>query len=79
MTAERDVRVDRFTPITGEDGRVFRRVVLHGADTADARALERTADAMSGTFRPEAVSRDGATLTLTFAPSDPTSNPVTAP
>ncbi len=50
VLADRSVRVDRFTPLTGEDGQTFRRVVLHTSSAEAAKRTEATFDAMSTAF-----------------------------
>lgn len=72
VLADRSVRVDRFTPMTGEDGQTFRRVVLHTSDVAAAKRTAATLDAMASAFRPASVERDGTTLTAVFPTTDPT-------
>ncbi|PCN46445.1 glycosyltransferase [Curtobacterium sp. 'Ferrero'] len=78
VLADQRVRVDRFTPLPGETGQPFRRVTLHAADPADASRIADTLDAMSETYRPATVERSGDTLTVTYAPIDPTTAPTTA-
>jgi 4-amino-4-deoxy-L-arabinose transferase-like glycosyltransferase len=78
VLADRSIRVDRFTPLSGEDGQTFRRVVMHAASAADAKRIEATLDAVSSTFRPASVQRDGGRLTAIFPTSDPTSAAVTS-
>ncbi|WP_420370193.1 ArnT family glycosyltransferase [Curtobacterium sp. L1-20] len=78
VLADRSIRVDRFTPLSGEDGQTFRRVVMHAASAADAKRIEATLDAVSSTFRPASVERDGSRLTAVFPTSDPTSAAVTS-
>ncbi|WP_439694115.1 ArnT family glycosyltransferase [Curtobacterium sp. SP.BCo] len=78
VLADQSVRVDRFTPITGETGQPFRRVVLHAADAAGATRVAATLDAMSDRFRPTDVERDGTRLTVTYAPADPTTTATSA-
>jgi len=72
VLADQSVRLDRFTPLPGEAGQPFRRVVLHTSDAADAQRVAATLDAMSGGFQPSAVDREGSRLTVTYAPEDPT-------
>jgi 4-amino-4-deoxy-L-arabinose transferase-like glycosyltransferase len=76
VLADRTVRVDRFTPMTGEDGQTFRRMVLHAADAGAARSVSATLESGSGALDPESIVRDGATLTVTYAPTDPTRDPL---
>jgi len=78
VLADQDVRVDRFTPRTGETGQPFRTVVLHTSDDASAARVARTFDAMSQAFRPDSVEREGARLTVTYAPADPTTTATSA-
>jgi 4-amino-4-deoxy-L-arabinose transferase-like glycosyltransferase len=79
VLADRSVRVDRFTPMTGETGQAFRRVVVHASTTAAATRTEQTLDAMASTFRPESVERDGDTLTVVFPTTDPTTTAMSTP
>ncbi|TDN46273.1 4-amino-4-deoxy-L-arabinose transferase-like glycosyltransferase [Curtobacterium flaccumfaciens] len=76
VLADRSVRVDRFTPLTGEDGQTFRRVVLHASSAEAATRTEATLDAVSSAFRPASVERDGTTLTVVFPTTDPTTTAV---
>ncbi|MEN0102846.1 MAG: hypothetical protein AAGC90_07960, partial [Curtobacterium sp.] len=76
VLADDSVRVDRFTPLTGEDGQTFRRVVVHTSDAAAAKRTEATLDAMGSAFRPTSVERDGTTLTVVFPTTDPTTTAV---
>ncbi|WP_267425414.1 MULTISPECIES: ArnT family glycosyltransferase [unclassified Curtobacterium] len=78
VLADRFVQVDRFTPLTGEEGRSFRRVVLHTASPTAALNTEKTLDALAKDYRAESVERDGDTLTVTWSPMDPTTTAVTA-
>ncbi len=78
VLADQSVQVDRFTPMTGEDGQPFRRLVLHTADRADAARVEATFRAVSDTFRPLATERDGERVVVTYAPADPTTTPTDA-
>lgn len=78
VLADQDVRVDRFTPRTGETGQPFRTVVLHTSDDASAARVARTFDAMSQAFRPDSIEREGARLTVTYAPADPTTTATSA-
>lgn len=78
VLADQDVRVDRFTPRTGETGQPFRTVVLHTSDDTSAARVGRTFDAMSRAFRPDSVEREGARLTVTYAPADPTTTATSA-
>jgi len=78
VLADQSVRVDRFTPIAGETGQPFRRVVLHANDDAAATRVADTLDAMSDTYRPTSVERDGRTLRVVYAPVDPTTTPTSA-
>ncbi len=79
VLADRSVAVDRFTPLPGEDGQTFRRVVLHAASARAAVATEQTLDAMTETYRPESVERHGDTLTVRWSTTDPTATVVGAP
>ncbi|WP_186317744.1 glycosyltransferase family 39 protein [Curtobacterium sp. 9128] len=72
------VRVDRFTPLTGEDGQTFRRVVMHVSDDATAERTAATLRATTSAFRPSSVERDGSTLTVVFPASNPTTTPLGA-
>lgn len=76
VLADRSVHVDRFTPLTGEDGQTFRRVVLHASSAEAATRTEATLDAVSSAFRPASVERDGTTLTVVFPTTDPTTTAV---
>ncbi|MFJ3384239.1 MULTISPECIES: ArnT family glycosyltransferase [unclassified Curtobacterium] len=76
VLADRSVRIDRFTPMTGETGQSFRRVVLHASSDQAASRTEQTLEAMSSAFRPTSVERDGDTLTIVFPTTDPTSTAV---
>lgn len=76
VLADDSVRVDRFRPLTGEDGQTFRRVVLHTSDAGAAERTEATLDAMGSSFRPSSVERDGDTLTVVFPTTDPTTTAV---
>ncbi len=78
VLADQDVRVSRFTPRTGEDGQPFRTVVLHTSDAAGAERVAATFQALSSSFRPSSVERDGERVTVTYAPSDPTTTPTSA-
>ncbi|WP_222834971.1 hypothetical protein, partial [Curtobacterium sp. B8] len=78
VLADQRVAVDRFTPLTGETGQVFRRVVLHAGNAAQATRVERILDAMSDTYRPSTVERHGTELVVTYAPIDPTTAPTAA-
>lgn len=78
VLADQDVRVDRFTPRTGETGQPFRTVVLHTSDDASAARVARIFDAMSQAFRPDSVEREGARLTVTYTPADPTTTATSA-
>ncbi|KQO62963.1 ArnT family glycosyltransferase [Curtobacterium sp. Leaf261] len=71
------VHVDRFTPIEGEDGQVFRRVVLEGSSVSDTLRIEQQIRAMDGTYAPESIDRDGRQLVLTFSATDPATSVVT--
>jgi hypothetical protein len=79
VLADRPVGVDRFTPLSGEDGQTFRRVVLHASSARAAAATEQTLDAMADTYRPESIERDGDTLTVRWSATDPTTAGVGAP
>ncbi|MGU3411693.1 ArnT family glycosyltransferase [Microbacterium sp. M1A1_1b] len=72
VLADRSVQVARFTPITGETGQSFRRLVLTAQTPQAAVRTERTFQALTGTYRPESVERDGDTLTVVFPTPDPT-------
>ena len=72
VLADRSVRVDRFTPLTGEDGQTFRRLVVHTSSAEAATRTEATLDAVSSALRPASVERDGTTLTVVFPTTDPT-------
>ncbi|SBN62711.1 4-amino-4-deoxy-L-arabinose transferase [Curtobacterium sp. 9128] len=76
VLADDSVRVDRFTPLTGEDGQTFRRVVVHTSDAAAAKRTEATLGAMGSAFRPTSVERHGTTLTVVFPTTDPTTTAV---
>ncbi len=76
VLADDSVRVDRFTPLTGEDGQTFRRVVMHASDPAAAKRTEATLDAMGSAFRPSSIERNGTTLTVVFPTTDPTTTAV---
>ncbi|PZF25757.1 glycosyltransferase family 39 protein [Curtobacterium sp. MCPF17_051] len=78
VLADQDVRVNRFTPRTGETGQPFRTVVLHTSDDASTARVAQTFDAMSQAFRPDSVEREGARLTVTYAPADPTTTATSA-
>lgn len=78
VLADRSVQVDRFTPLTGEDGQTFRRVVMHASSAGAAKRTEATLDAMASAFRPESVERHGDTLTAVFATTDPTTTAVSS-
>ncbi|MFJ4296759.1 ArnT family glycosyltransferase [Curtobacterium sp. NPDC089689] len=78
VLADQRVSVDRFTPLTGETGQAFRRVVLHTDGAAATTRVERTLEAMSDAYRPESVERHGDELVVTYAPIDPTTAPTTA-
>lgn len=78
VLADQDVRVDRFTPLTGETGQPFRTVVLHTSDVASAERVAATLDAMSESFRPASVEREGERLTVTYTPADPTTTATSA-
>lgn len=78
VLADQDVRVDRFTPRTGETGQPFRTAVLHTSDAASAERVAATLDAMPDTFRPASVEREGERLTITYTPADPTTTATSA-
>lgn len=78
VLADQRVSVDRFTPLTGETGQAFRRVVLHADGTAATTRVERTLQAMSDTYRPQSVERHGDELVVTYTPIDPTTAPTAA-
>lgn len=78
VLADQDVRVDRFTPRTGETGQPFRTAVLHTSDVASAERVAATLDAMSESFRPASVEREGERLTVTYTPADPTTTATSA-
>ncbi|QZQ56522.1 glycosyltransferase family 39 protein [Curtobacterium sp. TC1] len=78
VLADQDVRVDRFTPLTGETGQPFRTAVLHTSDVASAERVAATFDAMSESFRPASVEREGERLTVTYTPADPTTTATSA-
>jgi hypothetical protein len=78
VLADRFVQVDRLTPLTGEEGSSFRRVVLRTASTTAAVNTEKTLDALAKDYRAESVERDGDTLTVTWSRMDPTTTAVTA-
>ncbi|MDR6574169.1 4-amino-4-deoxy-L-arabinose transferase-like glycosyltransferase [Curtobacterium sp. 320] len=78
VLADGFVEVDRFTPVSGETGQPFRRVVLHAPGNAEASRVEATLDAMASGFRPDSVERDGSRLTVVYAPADPTTTATSA-
>lgn len=78
VLADQDVRVDRFMPLTGETGQPFRTAVLHTSDVASAERVAATLDAMSESFRPASVEREGERLTVTYTPADPTTTATSA-
>ena len=78
VLADRSVQVARFTPMSGETGLSFRRLVLTAQSPEAAVRTERTFDAMATAFRPESVERDGDTLTVVFPTSDPTTTTISA-
>ncbi len=78
VLADQPVSVDRFTPLTGETGQAFRRVVLDTDGAAATTRVERTLEAMSDTYRPESVERHGDELVVTYTPIDPTTAPTAA-
>lgn len=78
VLADQDVRVDRFTPLAGETGQPFRTAVLHTSDVASAERVAATLDAMSESFRPASVEREGERLTVTYTPADPTTTATSA-
>ncbi|TCL87628.1 4-amino-4-deoxy-L-arabinose transferase-like glycosyltransferase [Curtobacterium sp. PhB142] len=78
VLADQDVRVDRFTPLTGETGQPFRTAVLHTSDAASAERVAATFEAMPDSFRPASVEREGERLTVTYTPADPTTTATSA-
>ncbi|TCL78114.1 MULTISPECIES: glycosyltransferase family 39 protein [unclassified Curtobacterium] len=78
VLADQDVRVDRFTPLTGETGQPFRTAVLHTSDAASAERVAATLDAMPDSFRPASVERESERLTVTYTPADPTTTATSA-
>lgn len=78
VLADQDVRVDRFTPLTGETGQPFRTAVLHTSDAASAERVAATLEAMPDSFRPASVEREGERLTVTYTPADPTTTATSA-
>ncbi|KQS08782.1 glycosyltransferase family 39 protein [Curtobacterium sp. MCLR17_007] len=78
VLADRSVQVARFTPMSGETGLSFRRLVLTAQSPEAAVRTERTFNAMATAFRPESVERDGDTLTVVFPTSDPTTTTISA-
>lgn len=78
VLADRAIGVDRFTPLEGETGQPFRRVVLDASDASAAARVAATLDAMSDGFRPSSVERDGSELTVTYLPADPTTTATSA-
>ncbi len=78
VLADQDVRVDRFTPLTGETGQPFRTAVLHTSDAASAERVASTLEAMPDSFRPASVEREGERLTVTYTPADPTTTATSA-
>ncbi|WIE73205.1 glycosyltransferase family 39 protein [Curtobacterium sp. MCJR17_020] len=78
VLADQDVRVDRFTPLTGETGQPFRTAVLHTSDAASAERVAATLEAMPDSFRPASVERAGERLTVTYTPADPTTTATSA-
>ena len=78
VLADQSVEVDRFTPLAGETGQPFRRLVLHAGDRAEATQVAATFDAMSDRIRPADVERDGERVVVTYAPTDPTATATTA-
>ncbi|WP_058727637.1 ArnT family glycosyltransferase [Curtobacterium oceanosedimentum] len=75
VLAERSVSVERFRPLTGEDGQPFRRLVVQTTDRADAARAAATFESMSDGIRPADVERDGDRVVVTYAPADPTTTP----
>ncbi|ROP74271.1 glycosyltransferase family 39 protein [Curtobacterium sp. PhB115] len=78
VLADQDVRVDRFSPLTGETGQPFRTAVLHTNTAASAERVAATLDAMSDRFKPASVEREGERLTVTYTPADPTTTATSA-
>ncbi|MCS5486627.1 glycosyltransferase family 39 protein [Curtobacterium flaccumfaciens pv. beticola] len=78
VLADQDVRVDRFTALTGEEGQPFRRMVLHIDGDAGAVRAAATFAAMSDGIRPADIERDGDRVVVTYAPADPTTTPTSA-
>ncbi|WP_031262902.1 hypothetical protein, partial [Curtobacterium sp. B18] len=78
VLADRPVEVERFTPMNGETGQPFRRVVLQASGSAEATRIAATLDAMADDFRPASVERDGARLTVVYTPADPTTTATSA-
>jgi len=78
VLADQSVAVERFRPLTGEDGQPFRRLVVQTADRADAARAVATFDAMSDGIRPADVERDGERVVVTYTPTDPTTTPTSA-
>ncbi|MFZ7088230.1 ArnT family glycosyltransferase [Curtobacterium sp. RRHDQ10] len=72
LLAGQSLHVDRFTPLPGEDGQVFRRMSLEANSLDDAVRIQQTIRAMSGTYAAEDVQREGKRLTVTFSATDPT-------
>ncbi|WP_058749281.1 ArnT family glycosyltransferase [Curtobacterium oceanosedimentum] len=75
VLADRSVSVERFRPLTGEDGQPFRRLVVQTTDRADAARAAATFESMSDGIRPADVERDGDRVVVTYAPADPTTTP----
>ncbi|PZE71632.1 glycosyltransferase family 39 protein [Curtobacterium sp. MCBD17_019] len=78
LLAAQTVRLDTFTPLPGETGQTFRRLVVHGTSTAATVRMQKTLQAMTGTFQPKRVLRSGDTLTITFSAIDPATTVVTS-
>jgi len=78
VLADQSVTVERFRPLTGEDGQPFRRLVVQTTDRAEAARAVATFEAMSDGIRPTDVERDGDRVLVTYAPADPTTTPTSA-
>ncbi|OIH97199.1 glycosyltransferase family 39 protein [Curtobacterium sp. MCBA15_001] len=78
VLADSSVQVARFTPMSGEDGQTFRRLVLTAQSPEAAVRVERTFGAMDTAVGPESMERNGDTLTVVFAPTDPTTTAISA-
>ncbi|WFR68441.1 hypothetical protein P9139_09880 [Curtobacterium flaccumfaciens] len=78
LLADRSVRVDRFTPFSGETGSRSAGWSSRRRTASAAARAAATLDAMSGAFRPASVERDGSELTVTYTPADPTTTATSA-